>query len=660
MNISIYGHASVHVLTYTAYGVYREALLPSGALLIHTALPSLQSQLAPLVPDDSIVSNLDIKQKHYDNYRREYKMLHCYQDNTKRNYYAISSHLGYRDGNASHNIYNFPPQRTDSPADLIIWDEGLGDLVLPEGCRTALWASNKALPKKDQFDKIADKCFLFIDVDTLRSAGAMISRQISWERSASELVWQLQNNPTVSYLLRAPHILIPFAEDGAVYIKNAEMQIEAFLILTHGGAEGALRERIPGQFDGAFATMTAAAGLMFSSFIDGNVNLRLLRVVLEVGEAYIMSGYTVDVESDSVSISGKTEGKEWEAFLIPLTSDEKHTQVYVKDDWTIADSVSDKQLYDVALEYVKKGSEVIDGLPQLSFGALTTVDRWEIESYQNIRNLIINYASGENIRPLSIAVFGTPGSGKSFGVTQIAQNVLADKAKVLEFNVSQFTGLADLDIAFQKVRDTILGGKLPLVFFDEFDSDRDGHSLGWVKSFLMPMQDGKFQNKSSEYPIGKCILVFAGGTASSFEQFSSPMQNCINEGDRESYKLFRTIKGPDFISRLRGTITVLGPNPQSDNDKNYILRRALLLRSLCERRLKFKLGSAPVSTDIIRAMLLVPMYKHGARSMEAILDMSRIEGNIWEPVSLPAFSQLSIHVDAKSFIELVLQDKCPP
>jgi len=55
-------------------------------------------------------------------------------------------------------------------------------------------------------------------------------------------------------------------------------------------------------------------------------------------------------------------------------------------------------------------------------------------------------------------------------------------------------------------------------------------------------------------------------------------------------------------------------------------------------------------------MLLAPKYKHGARSMEAILDMSRIEGNVWEPVSLPFYSQLSLHVDADAFIKLVLRE----
>ena len=301
-------------------------------------------------------------------------------------------------------------------------------------------------------------------------------------------------------------------------------------------------------------------------------------------------------------------------------------------------------------QYVLEGASVIEGVPQFRCGALTTVDRREIEAFQNIRNLIVSYASSKATRPLSIAVFGAPGSGKSFGVTQIAKNVLPGVVEKLEFNVSQMTSQSDLSAAFHRVRDVVLAGKLPLVFFDEFDSDYNGRALGWLKSFLMPMQDGKFKDDSGEHPVGKCIMVFAGGTSSSFERFCAPMKM---EGP--AFAEFKNVKGPDFVSRLRGTIDVLGPNPTYQGEQNYILRRALLLRSLLERKVKMENGKAPVSEDVLRAMLLVPQFKHGARSMESILDMSRI-GARWEPAGLPFATQLALHVDADVFIRLVLRD----
>ena len=48
----------------------------------------------------------------------------------------------------------------------------------------------------------------------------------------------------------------------------------------------------------------------------------------------------------------------------------------------------------------------------------------------------------------------------------------------------------------------------------------------------------------------------------------------------------RAVKGPDFISRLKGFVNVLGPNPPSAHDASdpfYMIRRAILLRSILSR-----------------------------------------------------------------------------
>jgi len=481
------------------------------------------------------------------------------------------------------------------------------DFYVVENDNYILWASIEQLPDKDYFGKISDRCFLMLDANVLRKSGAMISSRVSWERSATELVWQLQNNPALSYLNKTPHILITFAQDGAVYIQPGK----AFLTLAHGGAEGDSSD---------FAAMTESLTTQFVDVMKGKNKLQILPILKNKSENTIENAFEIPVGQNDID----------------------------PDFWCITNNINNKRIFDLAFEYVQKGSKVIGGLPQLAFGNLTTIDRQEIEAYQNIRNLILNFIHSDNVKPLSIAVFGAPGSGKSFGVTEIAKNILPGKIEKIEFNVSQFTENSELGAAFQKVRDITLSGKLPLVFFDEFDSDK----LHWLKSFLMPMQDGKFKDESGEHPLGKCILVFAGGTSASFEQFIRPMSS----EKAEEQKAFRDLKVPDFVSRLRGTINVLGPNRQNENDKNYILRRALLLRSLCERKMKLgKDEETQINKNILWAMLLVPAYKHGARSMEAIFDMSSMDGKHWETADLPFHSQLSLHVDADAFIRLVLR-----
>jgi len=697
MNLAFYGHTNSIVLTYTNNGIYsKKAILGGIRQMHHTATNSIQTQQLDL---DTGFASLDETV-----YRKNYYGLRLYENSVKKTYYEISEHFGYEEGTLENNIFSDLPA-DGAPIDvLFVWDEGYGGLNPPES-KNIFWASEKILPCREQFDKIASKCFLFLDGNVLRNAGAIISQQISWERTASDLLAEIQTNPEISYLVNARYLLISFGIDGAVFIiPNNGGVPDAALILTHGGSEGTLNNMYQNLFSNqlsflfmasAFSSLVGGFSCLLypqvakcidlNDFFTGLVNAmlevwvqsnnstttasqptenkavklsKLLRVILESGETIllIMSSLGAglfDDQGDITSSDRQVNTKDWAAFPIPF---QQESSIYrVPDDWTVINNIGqDKKLYDIAFEYVQQGAPAIEGLPQFALGNLTTVDRWEIESYQNIRNLILDYSANANSkRPLSIAVFGSPGSGKSFGVTEIATNILPGKVQKLEFNVSQFVSPLDLGVAFQKVRDVILEGKLPLVFFDEFDSDKDGIALGWIKSFLMPMQDGRFRDEGGEHPIGKCILVFAGGTAPNFEQFTMPLNNPVATSDVQSFK---NIKGPDFISRLRGSLDVLGPNPNSKKDLNFILRRALLLRSLCmrDRRLNAD-GTAvlPVSQNIIHAMLMVPEYKHGARSMEAILDMSRIETGTWEPAHVPFHSQLALHVDADAFMRLL-------
>jgi hypothetical protein len=529
----------------------------------------------------------------------------------------------------------------------VVWDEGFGDIHVPESV-PVLWTSNRALPSEHVVNAIRGRGMLLLDADVLRRHGAMISEQSSWEHSITGLVWQLINNPAISYLNSLDHIVITFAEDGAVHLYFEGGIRKAKLVLASGCAEGTLREKYNAVSE-AWAGMVAVCALQFRNVISGASKLALAPALAEAERRMKDSGNMKTLQSGQILPVGPVMDAKNEGYPVPIYDSSEGADPHY---WCISGEPTGRRVFDRAVDYVKNGSEAIKGLPQISFGGLTTVDRREIEAYSNIKNLIKEYAAAESVRPLSIVVFGEPGSGKSFGITEMAVNVLPGVIEKLEFNVSQFTDISDLAAAFHQVRDVVLKGKLPLVFFDEFDSDWSGRQLGWLKSFLMPMQDGKFKDSAGVHPIGKCILVFAGGTSSTFEAFSAPMRSEHNEIVQD----FKNVKGPDFISRLRGTLNVLGPNKTSVEDQNYILRRALLLRGFCERKLAMCGDSAPVNDHVLKAMLLVPKYKYGARSMEAILDMSRIEGNSWDPASLPFYIQLSLHVDADAFIRLVLSE----
>lgn len=160
------------------------------------------------------------------------------------------------------------------------------------------------------------------------------------------------------------------------------------------------------------------------------------------------------------------------------------------------------------------------------------------------------------------------------------------------------------------------------------------------------------------------VFIFAGGTSFTYRDFCREDSSWTEEQNAH----YKMAKGPDFVSRLRGHIDILGPNRVDDNDDAYVIRRAILLRSMLEVRLENELQedllasgdlSPYVESSIVRAMLKVSSFKHGARSMGAILNMSfTIGGTTGKLVgsTLPTLPQLNMHVNGKEFLNMVIEE----
>lgn len=347
----------------------------------------------------------------------------------------------------------------------------------------------------------------------------------------------------------------------------------------------------------------------------------------------------------------------------------------------------------VAKELVKNGTDrLFSHVPVLKCGALSTLDVNEIESYNTIRELIQDYVlqydsrtDGSPIQPLSVAVFGAPGSGKSFGIKELAKSI--GRFRIATLNCSQFESIhalfAALDAELQETknetpaastrgtkndtpaasmketRNTGTGGeeseedkpRIPLIFFDEFDSSLNGVDRGWLKYFLAPMQDGEYTLNGRTRTIDAAVFIFAGGTAETFAQFVPK--------DADGEAAFRNAKGPDFISRLKGTLDIKGPNAADVRDRRHIIRRALLLRELIIRKFPAvydeKTGQINISGGLLSSLLRVSEYRHGARSIEFILAMSRLAGEKrFTPSCLPPMEQLDIHLDIRDFSNKIM------
>ena len=182
------------------------------------------------------------------------------------------------------------------------------------------------------------------------------------------------------------------------------------------------------------------------------------------------------------------------------------------------------------------------------------------------------------------------------------------------------------------------------------------------------MQDGEFKDGERVHPIGKAIFVFAGGTSKSFREFSRedygnqdsgnnvPAKDNNGKDVKDVLGEFVASKGPDFVSRLQGYVDIIGPNPTNVRDKFYIIRRAVLLRSILigQKNIVENGTKVYIDDDVLNAFLLIPQYKHGSRSMSALVEMSMLSGRTtFEKAALPSRKQLDLHVNSEVFVKLL-------
>ncbi|WP_176740976.1 hypothetical protein [Streptomyces agglomeratus] len=583
--------------------------------------------------------------------------------------------------------------------------EGSPWIVLKLG-RPDMAQDNDPLWSRVSSDAHKDRLVVVTTVDDLRSnKGVEISRGLSWERTAEDCATALkgQKSPLAELAHSAAFIVVSFGPTGALlYDRQAATvgsQNPFTLIFDPQRLESSSDFRRQGKMWGYTSALTAAIARTLMDHLsdssdkrggkprikDGiRAGLRGMQVIYEEGFGQV---HPPDLQTSYGAAKsavyrppsdrgGAREkpiqfpSKAAAEAIVSAVEFEEDGQIFAEasfapsrsPSWTILTEKYNRftcDLLDLARKVVVEGPSALHGSPWMKYGDLTTVDRSEIESLESVRALVADYAEkkerlqgergvGKNkpLPPLSIAVFGAPGSGKSKAVTEVTNsiNIPGIDFVPLTFNLSEFRSPEDLENSLHLVRDERLKGNIPLVFWDEFDAYFE-RSLGWLRFFLSPMQDGTFRAAEAIHPIGKAIFVFAGGTSDSLNTFQAQPN-------------FVEAKGPDFLSRVRGSMELRGIDAlhgDTDSDPHYVIRRAVLLNSILGAETSL-LKEQPtewqkvIDYGVLNAFLTVSQYRHGVRSMKAIVATSSLAGERhFGRSNLPAETQLNLHVDARDF-----------
>lgn len=518
---------------------------------------------------------------------------------------------------------------------------------------------------RDEHNWLADRLIVMTDATCLREAGASISHDLSWERCAQDVAQEIQRCSAIEDLSECKKLIISFGPSGVMYLDLADPGHRHFaLVFHHNLMERSWREKHSegAMFGYGSALCATVAREIIADSVTPNIP-RALRDGLAAMQLIYERGF-VKHETNQFAIpiaeilkvvrdsSGPVPDPRW-----PIAEEIKLSNE-TNADLSILKSLghTKDEILEISRRVALGGIEFLPPVPIGQFGDLVTVDRMEIEGLRAIYNLIANYQATVKLAspPLAIAVFGPPGTGKSYAVKQLIKESRPTnpdtKIDYIEFNLSQFDSASDLVSALHRVRDIALAGKVPLVFWDEFDTPLDKQPLGWLRYFLAPIQDGTFQQAETLHRIGASIFVFGGSQFSEFRDF-----NLAAESADSSSKVL------DFLSRLRGYMNVSGID-QQDGDPYFMLQRAIILNSLLkEKNLSMRMcgwsKSHPVldvQDGVLKAFLSIPKYKHGVRSMMAIIDMSRIirPAQRFVVASLPSTPQLDMHVDGAQFLRI--------
>lgn len=495
---------------------------------------------------------------------------------------------------------------------------------------------------------------VIVDAEDIRAEGIPLSRSLSWEQTTEDFVRNLGSNGRLDTLVTCPNLIVRFGNEGVIHHRGRDAT-DPRLYFHPRQVEKDWRAEIHMiELSSAF-TAGFALGFADSAPPTGESAIRL---GIAAARDMALNGFVTNPSDGAPDypimqiIDSLAAEKSFSAVSIPSA------RISRGDAWNIFDAVTGDPA-EVARQIVTQGPErTLAKCPLQQFGKLMSVDRTEQESLRAVVDAVQERLAFETSQPTSIGILGPPGSGKKFVATNLAQHFAQDaQVRHLTFN-GRLLRLEDLIALCHTIRDNTASGLLTVVCFENFEAILEPKNE-LLNDFLVMMRDGNFTDRGHVRNLGHPLLFFL---VNQHPERATNFTSDTRTPTASEHEPSRSADESQLLDSVHGVVRILGPNQTGPCDKMFPIRRAMMLRQMLKQKFPHLDVSGTIKIDdaVLHALLLVPSFKHGLRSLDKILSTSRLSNKTkFDVSSLPPEEQIQLHVDGRIFMSYLRSPKLP-
>lgn len=207
-----------------------------------------------------------------------------------------------------------------------------------------------------------------------------------------------------------------------------------------------------------------------------------------------------------------------------------------------------------------------------------------------------------------------PGSGKSFFIKCLAQNMASTGASAVDYNMANMRSVDDLIQPLEAVRNLKVVDRLPILFLDEFDSSPDNFSR-----LLSLLWDGELHVGHRDLKLGKVVIIMAG---------SDPLINKVMKttksmqkesvGDEPDKSDGKSTKLADLLSRINGGVFEIPELDAVTRYRNRQVDKVCITISLIQQRFSSKVQLIPWC---LLKFVAHSKFRYGVRSIAHLVDL---------------------------------------